>query len=116
MPPNAIIYIPESYLLFHARATQSAQGRAVGELVNLSRHRRHTIIFDVQNPAHLDRNINSEADVVLVNEPGTLRCALMPNERFEDVQRGHRVGKGRKRAGICGSRGSKLVDAVRWIR
>ncbi len=68
--PNAIIYIPESYRLYHARATQTSQGRAIGELVNLSRHRRHTLIFDVQNPAHLDRNIISEPDIVLVKEPG----------------------------------------------
>ena len=38
--------------------------------MNLSRHRRHTLIFDVQNPAHLDRNIVSEVDVVLVKQPG----------------------------------------------
>ena len=72
IPQDAIIYIPESYRLFHARSSQTSQGRAIGELVNLSRHRRHTLIFDVQNPAHLDRNIISEADVVLVKEPGPL--------------------------------------------
>lgn len=70
VPTNAVIYVPESHRMFHARATQTAQGRAIGDLVNLSRHRRHTLIFDVQNPAHLDRNIISEADVVLVKEPG----------------------------------------------
>ena len=70
VPVNALIYVPESYRMFHARATATAQGRAVGDLVNLSRHRRHTLIFDVQNPAHLDRNIISEADIVLVKEPG----------------------------------------------
>jgi len=70
VPPDAVIYIPESYRMFHARATQTAQGRTVGDLVNVSRHRRHTLIFDVQNPAHLDRNIISEADVILVKEPG----------------------------------------------
>ena len=72
IPSNAIIYLPESYRLFHARETQTAQGRAIGELVNLSRHRRHTLIFDVQNPSHLDRNIISETDVVLVKQPGPL--------------------------------------------
>ena len=41
------------------------------EAVNLSRHRRYTLIFDIQNPAHLDRNIVSEADVVMQKEPGT---------------------------------------------
>ena len=72
VPPNAIIYVPESYRLFHARGSQTTQGRAIGDLVNLSRHRRHSFIFDVQNPAHLDRNIISEADIVLVKEPGPL--------------------------------------------
>ena len=70
IPQNAIIYIPESYRLFHSRSTQSAQGRAIADLVNLSRHRRHSLIFDVQNAAHLDRNIISEIDLVLVKQPG----------------------------------------------
>ena len=76
VPSNAIIYVPESYRLFHARSTQTAQGRAIGELVNLSRHRRHTLIFDVQNPAHLDRNIISETDVVMLKEPGPLSAGF----------------------------------------
>ncbi len=38
--------------------------------MNLSRHRRHSLIFDVQNAAHLDRNIISEVDLVLVKQPG----------------------------------------------
>ncbi|MCH9036417.1 MAG: helix-turn-helix domain-containing protein [Chloroflexi bacterium] len=99
VPPNATIYLPESYLLFHARATQSAQGRAVGELVNPSRHRRHSLIFDVQNPAHLDRNIISEADVILVKEPGPLtqgfeRPQLRP---IMDAARAAFAGVGRLR-------------------
>jgi nucleoside-triphosphatase THEP1 len=80
LPPNAIIYIPESYRLFHARTTQSAQGRAIGDLVNLSRHRRHTLIFDVQNAAHLDRNIISEADLILVKEPGPFQQGFERSE------------------------------------
>lgn len=70
IPQNAIVYIPESYRLFHSRSTQSAPGRAIAGLVNLSRHRRHTLIFDVQNASHLDRNIISEVDLVLVKQPG----------------------------------------------
>ncbi len=30
------------------------------------------MIFDVQNPAHLDRNIISKADLILIKEPGPL--------------------------------------------
>ena len=70
IPQNSFIYVPESYRLFHVRSSQSAQGRDSGDWVNLSRHRRQSMIFDVQNPAHLDRNIISEADVILIKEPG----------------------------------------------
>ena len=70
IPPNATVYFPESYRFFHARSTQSHLGRTVSELVNLSRHRRHTLFFDVQNTSQLDRNIISEVDLILVKEPG----------------------------------------------
>lgn len=70
VPKNSVVYIPEAYRLFGARSTQSQQGRLVTDLVNLSRHRRHTLIFDAQNPAHVDRNIVSEVDIVLVKQPG----------------------------------------------
>jgi hypothetical protein len=70
IPNNATVYFPESYRFFHARSTQSQLGRSLSDLVNLSRHRRHTLLFDVQNTSQLDRNILSEADLVLVKEPG----------------------------------------------
>ncbi len=70
VPAKASIYLPESHRQFHARNTQSLQGRAVGDLVNLVRHRQWLLFFDVQNLAHLDRNILSEADVLLIKEPG----------------------------------------------
>ena len=73
IPNNSSIYIPESYRLFHSRNSQSAQGLAIANIVNLSRHRNHTLIFDVQNPAHLDRNILSEVDMVLFKEPGAFQ-------------------------------------------
>ncbi len=73
IPNNSIIYIPESYRMFHSRSARSAQGLAIGDIVNLSRHRKHTLIFDVQNPAHLDRNILSEVDILLIKEPGAFQ-------------------------------------------
>jgi len=107
IPPNAIIYIPESYRFFHARGTQSSQGRAVGDLVNLSRHRRHTLIFDVQNPAHLDRNIVSEADIVLVKEPGPLQQGF-ERAQFKRMMDAARVAF----AGVGQSRRKRAVWVV----
>jgi len=101
IPNNAIIYIPESYRLFHARSAQSVQGRALGDLVNLSRHRRWSLIFDAQNPSHLDRNIVSEADLVLVKEPGPVQQGF-ERKQFKDLMDSARaafagVGPGRKK-------------------
>ena len=70
VPNKASIYLSESFRLFHARTTQSIHGRSVGDVVNLVRHHQWLLFFDVQNLAHLDRNILSEADVFLIKEPG----------------------------------------------
>lgn len=104
IPKDAIIYIPESYRFFHARDTSSARGRSVAELVNLSRHRRHTLIFDVQNAAQLDRNIISEADLVLVKEPGPFQEGF-ERSQFQGLMDQARaafsgLGKGRKKQAV----------------
>ena len=39
IPNTSIIYIPESYRIFHARSSQSAQGLAIADIVNLIRQR-----------------------------------------------------------------------------
>ncbi len=104
VPTNAVIYVPESYRFFHARDTQSAQGRAVADLVNLSRHRKHTLIFDVQNAAQLDRNIISEVDLVLVKEPGPFQEGF-ERTQFQGIMDSARaafagVGKERKKRAV----------------
>ena len=104
VPTNAVIYVPESYRLFHARDTQSAQGRAVADLVNLSRHRKHTLIFDVQNAVQLDRNIVSEVDLVLVKEPGPFQQGF-ERTRLQGIMDSARAafagaGKGRKKRAV----------------
>ncbi len=72
LPPNCIAYIPEAYRTFHARGRGISQAQLVSNLVNLSRHRNQSLIFDVQNAAQLDRNIISEADLLLIKEPSPL--------------------------------------------
>ena len=104
IPKNAVIYVPESYRMFHARDTRSARGRTVAELVNLSRHRQHTLIFDVQNAAQLDRNIISEVDLVLVKEPGPFQVGF-ERPQYKGVMDQARVafgalGKGRKKQSV----------------
>ena len=104
IPNNSVVYVSESYRMFHARETRSSQGRIVAELVNLSRHRRHTLIFDVQNAAQLDRNIVSEADLVLVKEPGPFQAGFERNQ-FQGLMDQARsnfaaIGKGKKKQAV----------------
>jgi len=104
IPNNSIVYLPESYRMFHARSSQSAQGRAIGEIVNLSRQRKHTLLFDVQNPAHLDRNILSEVDLVLIKEPGPFQQGF-ERSQFRSSMDGARaafagIGKQRRKGAV----------------
>ena len=104
IPNDSVIYIPESHRFFHARDTRSAQGRTVANLVNLSRHRQHTLIFDVQNAAQLDRNIISEADLVLVKQPGPFQQGF-ERTQFNELMDGARagfsgLGKGKKKQSV----------------
>ena len=99
IPRDAIVYVPESYRLFHARTTQTSQGRMIADLINLSRHRKHTLIFDVQNAAHLDRNIISEVDLVFCKEPGPFQEGFERSQfkGFMDSARAAFAGVGNNR-------------------
>jgi len=106
IPNNAVISVPESHRLFHARNTQSARGRTASNLVNLLRHRQHTLIVDVQNASHLDRNILSEADIVLVKEPGPFQQGF-ERSQFKGLMDSARAAF----AGVLPSRKKKAV----WV-
>ncbi|MBI4305246.1 MAG: hypothetical protein HY678_02905 [Chloroflexi bacterium] len=69
LPNGAVVAFPEAYRLFSARETQTTRGRALAEIVNLSRQRDWTLIFDVQNSAHLDPVIIGAAGAILIKEP-----------------------------------------------
>ena len=63
-----MVLIDESYLLYHARGSMSDAGRNIGSLINLSRQKRWTLLFVVQESAQLDRNIVSQIDALLIME------------------------------------------------
>ena len=107
IPKGAVIYVPESYRYFHARTTQSTAGRSIPSLINLLRHRGHTLILDVQNAAHLDRNIISEADLLLIKEPGPFQ------DGFERSQlQGYMDSARAAFAGVGSNRKKKVVWVV----
>ena len=90
LPRGCVVYIPEAYRMFNARGSGLRQGLLIGELFNLARHRDQTLIVEVQNPAQLDRNIISEADMILIKEPAPLSQGFERPQlrRYMDEARG----------------------------
>ena len=68
VPTGAVVLLDESYLSHHARGSMTEAGRAIGGLINLSRQKRQTLIFIVQEARQLDVNIVSQIDVLAVKE------------------------------------------------
>jgi hypothetical protein len=68
VPHGAVVLLDEAYMTYHARASMTSGGRTIGQAVNLSRQRGHSLIFIVQEARQLDVNIISQADVLAVKE------------------------------------------------
>ena len=68
VPTGAVVLIDESYLQLHARGSMTEAGKAIGNLINLSRQKRQTLLFVVQEARQLDVNIVSQIDVLAVKE------------------------------------------------
>ena len=72
-PPDSIVMIDESYILYHARSSMTAHAKALSEILNLSRQRNQTLVFVSQESRQIDRNILSSAEVIIFKEPGILQ-------------------------------------------
>ena len=67
-PHGAVVLLDEAYMTYHARGSMTADGRTIGQAVNLSRQRGQTLIFVVQELRQLDVNDVSQADVLAIKE------------------------------------------------
>jgi len=76
VPPKAIALVDEAYLPFHARASTTAEARAMSQLLNLSRQREQTLIFVTQEARQVDRNIVSAANAIIFKDLGVLQIAF----------------------------------------
>lgn len=68
VPAKVVALLDEAYMRYHARDSTGADGRTIGQLVNLSRQKEWTLIFIVQEGRQIDVNVVSQADVVAVKE------------------------------------------------
>lgn len=73
VPPGSISLVDEAYLTNHARDWAKADSREICRLLNLSRQQEKTIVFITQQSRHLNLDIVSSANVLVVKNPGMLQ-------------------------------------------
>jgi hypothetical protein len=83
-PPDSIVLIDEAYLPYHSRESLKVGSRDMSRIVNLSRQRNQTLIFVTQEARQIDKNIASQANVIVFKEPGILQLKFDRCE-FNDI-------------------------------
>jgi len=73
IPPFSIVLIDEAYLRYHSRDSLSTQSKEMSRFVNLSRQRNLTLVFVTPETRQLDKNIISQANVIIFKEPAMLQ-------------------------------------------
>ena len=73
IPPFSGVVLDEAYLRYHSRDSLSTQDKEMSKLVNLSRQRNLTIIFITPETSQLDKNMISQANVIIFKEPAMLQ-------------------------------------------
>ena len=82
-PTNAVILYDEAYARFHARTTHGYEAQLMDKLVELSRHKRWTLIYVAQQTSKIDRNIISAIDLLLIKRPTIFRVKMEKAELRE---------------------------------
>lgn len=73
IPQGSIVLVDEAYLNYHSRESLKIQNREMSRIINLSRQRDLTLIFVTLEARQIDKNIASQANVVIFKEPGMLQ-------------------------------------------
>lgn len=73
IPPFSIVLIDEAFLHYHSRDSLSTQSKEMSRLVNLSRQRNLTLVFVTPETRQIDKNIISQANVIIFKEPAMLQ-------------------------------------------
>ena len=73
IPQGSIVLVDEAYLNYHSRESLKIQNREMSKIINLSRQRNLTLIFITQEARQIDKNIASQANVVIFKELAMLQ-------------------------------------------
>ena len=75
-PSGSIVLVDEAYLSFFARESLTRRNRELTKIVNLARQKNLGLIFVAHEARHLDKNILSCIDTLVIKRPAPLQMAL----------------------------------------
>ena len=75
-PPGSIVLIDESYLALFSRDSSSRQNKNMAKIFNLARQRKLGFIFVAHESRHIDKNIISCIDTLVIKKPAPLQVGL----------------------------------------
>ncbi|MCK4926616.1 hypothetical protein KAS10_04545, partial [Candidatus Aerophobetes bacterium] len=75
-PAGSTVLVDEAYLSFFSRDSQSGANKEITRIVNLSRQKKLTLIFVAHESRHLEKNILSGIDTLILKKPAPLQIGL----------------------------------------
>jgi hypothetical protein len=75
-PSGSLILIDEAYLVLFSRESQTRQNRDIIKILNLARQRRLGFIFVAHEARHIDKNVLSCIDTLIMKKPSPLQVEL----------------------------------------
>ena len=75
-PPTSLILIDEAYLVLFSRESWARKNRDVVKILNLARQKRLGFIFVAHEARHIDKNILSCIDTLIMKRPSPLQVEL----------------------------------------
>ena len=83
IPNGSILLLDEAQLFFSSRNSLNAKNKEITRIVTLSRQKQLTLVFVSQEVRLLDKNIASQADVIIFKEPGMMQLKYDRSEVLE---------------------------------
>jgi len=75
-PSGSTVLVDEAYLSFSARDSQTKRSKELTKVVNLARQRDLSLIFVAHEARHIDLNVLSGIDTLIMKKPGPLQPGL----------------------------------------
>ncbi len=75
-PPGSIILIDEAHLICPSRESQTKANREIARFMSLARQKDITLVFVAQESRHVEKNITSGINALVLKKPAPLQAEL----------------------------------------